>query len=299
VVVIAVMLVREIPDRSTSAITAFRELESKPAPELLEPETPLHAPVTDRAGRVPAPGDADRSGSAPPGSSPLPAAEAVPEIEPKGIGSSVQSADDKEGRVGRPMKPEQPGSDQQPGGPPAARYGAVRDTRGDMQTGVESAESGTPDRSALLTFFAGFAPSRGSSSSASHGEPETGFFSPSKLKEPGSAQNVEVLSLDRGQSAAGGGNTGPEPVGLLPKSRLGPAEPADSTWMREQRNEARRLAERALADGSLETCERALIAYWRMLHRDGRALLPDSAARARALEPDRVRIEGLVRCVSR
>jgi hypothetical protein len=75
--------------------------------------------------------------------------------------------------------------------------------------------------------------------------------------------------------------------------------PADSTWIRLRRGEARALADSALATGTLEDCESALRAYWVMLHRDGRPLLPAPAARAKALASDRLRIERLLRCTSR
>jgi anti-sigma factor RsiW len=75
--------------------------------------------------------------------------------------------------------------------------------------------------------------------------------------------------------------------------------PADSTWIRLRRDEARALADSALATGSLEDCESALRAYWAMLHRGGRPVLPVRVARARILEPDRLRISALLRCASR
>ena len=74
---------------------------------------------------------------------------------------------------------------------------------------------------------------------------------------------------------------------------------ADSTWIRLRRGEARALADSALATGTLEDCESALRAYWIMLHRDGRPLLPAPGARAKALESDRPRIAALLRCASR
>jgi hypothetical protein len=74
---------------------------------------------------------------------------------------------------------------------------------------------------------------------------------------------------------------------------------ADSTWIRLRRGEARALADSALATGTLEDCESALRAYWIMLHRDGRPVLPTPAVRAKVLEPDRLRIAALLRCASR
>ena len=78
-----------------------------------------------------------------------------------------------------------------------------------------------------------------------------------------------------------------------------PPSAADSVWISVGRIQARALADSALATGTLENCEGALRAYWTMLHRDGRPLLSSPAARAKALEPDRLRIERLLSCASR
>lgn len=77
------------------------------------------------------------------------------------------------------------------------------------------------------------------------------------------------------------------------------AVPADSTWIRLRQGEARAAADAALAAGSIEGCEAALRAYWNMIHRGGRLLLSSPRDRAQLLEPDRPRIERLLRCAAR
>jgi anti-sigma factor RsiW len=157
---------------------------------------------------------------------------------------------------------------------------------------LTAADLTAPDRPALLAFFGALT--------------ETG-------EERTALSPIEALSVsshevsDAGTDLAGSTRTGLRQDKMRTRAdsisiRLHRDEAtilADSTWIRMRRDEARALADSALAAGTLEGCESALRAYWAMLHRDGRSLLPAPSARAQAVEPDRLRIAALLRCASR
>lgn len=164
-------------------------------------------------------------------------------------------------------------------------------------------EAITPNRQELLAYFGAFVET---------GESPAGGGIGAVPSVRGAADLAKSIPPDSGPQDAAKRRSFPSPLyerslrpaADAPEAGSDAARPSrsnlpDSTWVRQGRVEARALADSALAAGIPEGCKNALRAYWRMLHRDGRALFPDAAARARALEPDRLRIEDLLHCASR
>lgn len=192
----------------------------------------------------------------------------------------------------------------EPVGSPALR--AQKDQRASDAAAVADAE--TPGRPELLAFFGVLTESRRGRVAA----PSTESIAASKSEVPPSA--ADRTASTRARSGRGDASTPAEPSNLraLSADASRPAAssklqagldeavaPADSTWISLGRIRARAMADSALATGTLEGCESALRAYWAMLHRDGRPLVSSPAAYAKALEPDRLRIERLLQCASR
>jgi anti-sigma factor RsiW len=159
----------------------------------------------------------------------------------------------------------------------AARSSAFLAPRAKDAVGAGSAaNAGMPDRTDLLSFFGAFS---------------------EKWEDRMAVASTETLSVADHQVPPASTDVADSTPLRLRRDEARAL--ADSTWIRLRRSEARVLADSALATGTLEDCASALRAYWAMLHRDGRPLLPAPTARARALEPDRLRIERLLRCASR
>jgi hypothetical protein len=169
-----------------------------------------------------------------------------------------------------------------------SRVASAHDDEDRLGSAAQAPPEAIPSRPELLTFFRTALEARDTrpnAPAAAEGRGDT----PSR-RIPNVSSSPEVRSLRAKDAPA------------LPQEAPAPARAsgeADSTWVRTYRDRARILAELAHRTQSLEGCEAALAEYWRMLHRDGRLLAPDPAALQKALDPDRARIEDLMRCAAR
>jgi anti-sigma factor RsiW len=155
-----------------------------------------------------------------------------------------------------------------------------------------AANAGMPDRTDLLSFFGALSEKWEDRKAVS----STEALSVADHEAPPASSGIaDSTRPGRGRDEA----RAPADSTWIRLRRDEARTPADSTWTRLRRDEARVLADSAMAKGTLEDCESALRAYWAMLHRDGRPVLPTPAARATVLEPDRLRIAALLRCASR
>jgi hypothetical protein len=307
VVVIAFLLVKDIGNRPILApsprvvdtIGQPPTAETPVARSVTPPATPAPEPATS----IPEPATPARKPAAapagPPGSTGSPANPAEPTL---GMRVDVSRAvPERVPEQAPPIAPEDGGAKVAPSlepHPPAPTPSAPG--LGEAPPPVESPPE---NRQELLAYFGSLietdespAPLQTEGASDLRVTTERSKSLPGEAGPAGSAKARSVTSYAEERPARPAGDERPEGIDAARRSQ---ADLPDSAWVRQGRALARSMADSALAAGTPEGCKNALRAYWRMLHRDGRALFPERAARANALEPDRLRIVDLLHCASR